>query len=176
VHRGPDEVRLTNLYVALADRYRIERELGAGGMATGIALAVTTAGGERMTQTETDDPGARGVRVHTALQKLPADRFENAKAFAAALSSEGAAASRHLTTAQQVGAAPARRTILLGLGAATAIAGRSSVASCCAGRIPRRPPPTRGSGASATRNSSRSSPMPSCVRARRASTIRPNGR
>ena len=81
--------------------------------------------------------------VHTALQKLPADRFENAKAFAAALSSEGAAASRHLTTAQQFGPAPIRRTILLGLGATTAI-----VAAFLGGSLLHRPakvelPPSR---------------------------------
>jgi hypothetical protein len=47
------------LAAALADRYRIERELGAGGMAT------------------------------QALQKLPADRFASAAEFAAALANPG---------------------------------------------------------------------------------------
>ncbi|MGH7614267.1 MAG: hypothetical protein ACREMW_09560 [Gemmatimonadales bacterium] len=94
---------LSHLTAALADRYRLDRELGAGGMATvylahdlrhecKVAIKVlrperaAVIGAERFLPQRHTVPPHVEAAVLKALEKLPADRFGTAAEFAAALS------------------------------------------------------------------------------------------
>ena len=97
--------------------------------------------------------------VHTALQKLPADRFESARAFATALAGEGMVARRRpAASPPQASPSSPRRTVILGVGVATAIAvaftagrllDRSPTAELPPSRLAILAPAVGGSGGSA---------------------------
>jgi serine/threonine-protein kinase len=103
---------LDRLTDALSDRYRIERELGAGGMATvylappAIISRVMTERPRQIRATRPVVPAGVDAAILRALEKSPADRFSSCGAFAKAL-----AAGVHQTEAsggavQNAGSSP----------------------------------------------------------------------
>ena len=129
----------------------------SGPTAQAIVAKVMTAEPADATSLRRTIPPHVAEAVHTALQKLPADRFESAKAFAAALSAEGVITARRSAPYRPASSGGRVRTIVLGAGALAAIA-----AAFVGGRMLGRPsatehPPSRlsivasnlgGSGAS----------------------------
>ena len=114
----------------------------SGPTAQAIVAKVMTAEPAEATSLRNTIPPQVADAVHTALQKLPADRFESAKAFAAALTGETAVTARTRATPRQASRTSAARTIGLGAAAAVALA-----AAFVAGRVISRPavvesPPT----------------------------------
>jgi len=91
-----------------------------GPTAQAIVAKVLTAEAAEATSLRKTIPPHVAEAVHTALQKLPADRFESARAYSAALggAGEGTSATRRATGHRQA-AEPHRsaRAILLGVGA-----------------------------------------------------------
>jgi serine/threonine-protein kinase len=130
----------------------------SGPTAQAIVAKVMTAEPTDATSLRRTIPPHVADAVHTALQKLPADRFESAKAFAAALSGEGTSTGRMTLPHRRTSTSRRARTIALGAGVVAAIA-----AAFLGGRLLSRPsvtdqPPSRlsilasnlgGSGASA---------------------------
>jgi serine/threonine-protein kinase len=111
----------------------------SGPTAQAIVAKVMTAEPADATSLRKTIPPHVSDAVHTALQKLPADRFESARVFAAALAGEGMVAGRrHASSPRQASPRSVRRTVLLGIGGAAAIA----AASFAAGRILDRSPTT----------------------------------
>ncbi len=92
----------------------------SGPTAQAIVAKVMTATPAPITDTRKTVPPAVEDAVHTALQKLPADRFASAAEFSAALAGSGTG-TRHATAARRV--APADRRALFGLGALAAVLG-----------------------------------------------------
>src|SRR5688572_29562409 len=106
----------------------------SGPTAQAIVAKVMTAEPADATSLRKTIPPQVADAVHTALQKLPADRFESAKAFAAALTGEPAITGRRRATPRQATHRSTRRTIGLGAAAAVALA-----AAFVAGRLLSRP-------------------------------------
>jgi serine/threonine-protein kinase len=95
-----------------------------------VAKVMTAEPPEAMALRKTIPPHVADA-VHTALEKLPADRFESARLFAAALTGEGMVAGRRpAVSPRQASPTSTRRTVLFGIGAAAAIA-----AAFAAGRL-----------------------------------------
>ena len=104
----------------------------SGPTAQAIVAKVMTAEPAEATSLRKTIPPHVADAVHTALQKLPADRFESARAFAVAVSSDGATSTRQ-TSVRGHAATPKRsaRRILLAAGAMVVVAS----AAFAAGRL-----------------------------------------
>jgi serine/threonine-protein kinase len=94
----------------------------SGPTAQAIVAKVMTAEPADATSLRRTIPPHVADAVHTALQKLPADRFASAREFAAALSAEGAGRTRRSAPDRRASAGGHVRTIVLGAGALAAIA------------------------------------------------------
>ena len=106
----------------------------SGPTAQAIVAKVMTAEPTEVTSLRKTIPPQVADAVHTAVQKLPADRFESAKAFATALAGEPAVTGRRRASPRQASRGSTARKIGLGVGSAVAIAG-----AFLAGRVLDRP-------------------------------------
>jgi len=98
-----------------------------------VAKVMTAEPADATSLRKTIPPHVAGA-VHTALQKLPADRFESAKAFATALADEAVVTARMRATPRQASHRSAARTIAMVTAVALAVA-----TAFAAGRLLARP-------------------------------------
>src|SRR5687767_11106229 len=95
----------------------------SGPTAQAIVAKVMTAEPAEITSLRKTIPPHVADAVHTALQKLPADRFESAKSFATALAGETAVTGRTRATPRQPSPRSSARTSAIVAGVALAITG-----------------------------------------------------